>query len=898
MEACMMLPCRVSLRFDRRVAWLWCAAVVVSLLAYHPCVAQAGADDAWADAGHQRIVKLFDFNEPENLGKIPKYWDLFTGESFPHYADGWFDPAVGREAPPSFYLYLNGRNVAFRYRGIETRIRPTSDYLVVGWIKPHRLRAGRATLTAYYLDHEGLPLAHTQRQGRLVGGDASGDAWHRVEVFLPAGPFEADALGLTLWVEQAQIWDPTPRRPRHIERVDVHAGAWFDDILIYRLPRVTLSTVRPGNTFVEPQVPTLSVTVQDHDGAGLMAAFIVTDAAGREVDRRALTIPVDRQLVEIPGLAPGHYKARVVVSAGEHTLVNRQAQFAVLTDLREGSRYSSRAFGVVLDRAERKGSTADLDLIVAAGLGAVKIPLWAGPTERPTPAENAETVDALLDGLIRVRVDVTGVLGRLPPRLAGTAEEYSRSLIDILADPVESWRGFLAETVAPYASVLASWQIGADGDESLATDPRLGDVLAAVRREMLSLTTTPYLTAPVWCDVEPGDEGLPAHRLSITVPGAIHPEHIASHLAAFEDWDQMRVEAYLEPPAGAYDRVARLGYWAAQIVETRHAGADAVYVPQPWRWRPTVDGVTVEPTEEFIVVRTISSLLGDARPDGLLVIGDGVRALIFSRGARSVLAVWDLQAPPEGRTWEVQLGAARRVVDLWGRSQPLERTPTGLHRLRLTPTPVFITDVERWLLLFQRQLRLLPASVTFSLATHRHELVLTNPNRSVLMGELNLDVPDTWLVRPRRIEFNVPASSEARYPIELRYSHNETAGEKTVHANVRVSGQRAYDMRVPLRFELGIPDVDVWGFATVAADRVQIRHAVRNRSDRPLSFRAYAAAPGRDQQYKVIIGLEPGKTAVEEFRFDAAADLIGRPVRLSLREVNGPRMHNLQLVVP
>ncbi len=211
--------------------------------------------------------------------------------------------------------------MAFRYRGIETRIRPNSDYLVVGWIRPNDLRTSRATITAYYLDHEGTPLAGTQRQGRLVGGADSGAEWQPVEVFVPAGPREADAMGLTLWVEQASIWDPTPRPERHIEPSDLHAGAWFDDILVYRLPWVSLSAGAPGNIFVAPQVPTLHITVQDQDGAGLSAAVDLLDAAGAVVEHRSVPVPAATHRMEFPDLRPGYYQARLSITSGAFTLL-------------------------------------------------------------------------------------------------------------------------------------------------------------------------------------------------------------------------------------------------------------------------------------------------------------------------------------------------------------------------------------------------------------------------------------------------------------------------------------------------------------------------------------------------------------------------------------------------
>ncbi|MCP4593720.1 MAG: hypothetical protein GY842_23545 [bacterium] len=850
------------------------------------------------DGEPQRIVRLFDFDEPDNLGSIPKYWELFPGESFPHYAGGRFDQEVGRTTAPSFYLDSNGRNVAFRYRGIETRIRPNSDYLVAGWIRPNNLRTSRATITAYYLNHEGNPLPETQRQARLVGGPEAGDGWHRVEVLVPAGSFEADALGITLWVEQASVWDTTPRPEHHIERADVKAGAWFDDILVYRLPRVMLSAPTPGNCFVQPQTATLETTVLDHDGAGLSAELVVLDATGVIVARREVPVLAAAHRVDLPNLVPGHYRATLKVTSAAHVLVDRRIEFAVLSRLAGNPPPTVQAFGVVLGGARRGGSDAEANLITAAGLGAFKVPLWTGSASKPGFSEDTVALDGLLNGLLHRRMDVTGVLGGLPPELVHSDDVAERSLIDILNDPVESWRPFLGATVAPYASVLSSWQIGADGDRRTATHPRLTETLRAVRREMLTLMTSPYLTAPIPADVEAPDGELVANRLSLAMPRGVHPEQIGEHLVPFQQLGVARLEAYLELPSQAHARIPRLSKWAAQIIETRHAGADVVFVPQPWRWRTTTDGPTVGPIEEYVVCRTIVALLGDARPAGALTTPEGIRALIFNRGPEAVLAVWDRRAPPEGRGWDVQLGGATEVTDLWGRSTALERTDEGLHHLQLTPAPVLIGGIEPWVLNLQRDLQMLPASVTFTLTAHRHAIRLVNPGKGNLIGKLSLDAPPTWHIKPHNLEFNVALGGTSDAPVHIRYGSNEASGDKVLMADVHLTSPRKLHLRIPLRYRLDIDGVDVWGYAAIEGRRLLVRHGVRNRSGEVLSFRAYAAAPGHDRQYRSIIGLEPGATITREYRFDNAAALLGRKIRVGLREVNGSRIHNMVVEAP
>jgi hypothetical protein len=97
-------PSRLPQRWGTQVrSWCWAlAAALAALAGLPPAAAQEHTPDDWTRSDHQRIVKVFDFDEPDNLGTIPKFWELFPGEAFPHFADGRFDRTVGRTAPPSF----------------------------------------------------------------------------------------------------------------------------------------------------------------------------------------------------------------------------------------------------------------------------------------------------------------------------------------------------------------------------------------------------------------------------------------------------------------------------------------------------------------------------------------------------------------------------------------------------------------------------------------------------------------------------------------------------------------------------------------------------------------------------------------------------------------------------
>jgi len=880
-------------------AWLACGA--------HLCAAQS-PDDADRSLQLRRVVHRFDFDERSlgNYEPAPMHWDRLEGKLFPHFADGRFDENFGRTAPPSLHLSTNGRNVALWYRGPATQVRPNSEYLIVGWIRPDHLAQARACLSAYYLDHRDLPIAGTQEFGRLVGDTGRADSdqeWQRVEIHLPAGPPQARTIGLTAWVVQREVWDHTPRPHRHIEPQDLDAGAWFDDIALYRLPRAVLATSNPSNLFVEPDPAVLKITVADNDAVGLSATFSVWSSDGRLVHETAIPIQTTGRpepvSVPLTDLGPGLYHSQLDIRTGQEVAVTRRLRFAYLSAEHNRSAGVARPFGVVLDADHRTDPETEFSFLSALSVGAVKYPVWSrtGPGEPAGP--QTLDPDRLLHDLVKTRVALTGVLGAPPAGLVQSAGRYARTLLDILGDDPAGWQPHLEAVVAPYVSVFRTWQIGADGDRQTFNDPALPGVLQQVRREMIPLVNTVSLVVPGDVSNAPGDQALPAEEITLRIGSEIHGDWIGPYVKGHRRLNYDRVSAYVEiARPGEYARIPWLGTFAERIIRTRHAAVDTAFVPQLWRTRQTVNGPVAEPDETFIVYRTIVDLLRDLTPGPSLELADGVVALAFYDADQSVLALWDPSAPPEGRTHELQLGSARRQIDLFGRVTPLAEGSDGRRRVRLFPQPVFVDQVGRWLVEFVASAELVPAKVEHSLLPQTHTIRLSNGGKNALTGRVTLVAPTGWEVRPQQFGLRLPPRGQLEQPVRFRYGQTEPAGVKRIVAVVDFETDPACHVEIPLTLELGIRNVDVWGFAFWEGERLVLRHGITNRTSEPLSLRSFATAPGRSRQFRVIPALAPGETLTAEYRFQGATALAGRTVRLGLREVDGPRSHIIELTAP
>jgi hypothetical protein len=853
----------------------------------------------------RRIVNRFDFDERKlgNYEAMPMHWQRLEAAEFPSFAPVAFDPAVGRDAPPSFRLEADGRNVAVWYSGPATNVRPSSEYLIVGWIQADRLIHARAALSAYYLDRRNLPIQGTQVFSRLVGDQTGGQTWQKVEIHLPPAPLSAQTIGLTAWIIQAAVWDTRPRPHRHIEAQDIDTGAWFDDITVYRTPSAVVSTPAPGNIFITPETPLIQATVADADARGLSARLTVSSADGTVVHQADVPVQTARTTrptqLRVEGPPPGLYKATLVIRAGDEETLTRQIRFAQLAAPANRAMGVAAPFGLVLDAENRADPETEWALLAALSVGAVKVPVWAGAVAGELGSGRSADHDALLHNLIQTRVSLTGVLGAPPAGLVESAGPYARGLLDILNDNPDGWRPYLAAVLAPYSSIFHTWQIGADDDPSIAVHSALPDVLRRVRREMTSLVSTVYMSAPRTVTAGPGPANLPVEEISVRISDDIHDDWIASYLGEYHKMQYQQVSAFVEAdPIADYARLPRLADFAKRVIRSRHAGAETVYVPQLWRTRRTLAGPTTEPSEHFIVYRTIIDLLGDLTPGPELTLAENVTALAFHDAERSVLAAWDPSAPPDGHVYELQLGSAERQVDLWGRSTPLGAAAGGRRKLRLYPHPVFVEGIERWLMEFASSLEITPARSELSLLPRTHTIRLANSHGRPLAGQVTLVAPRAWEVRPQKFGFRLPARSTVEEPVELRFAHTESAGPKHIGVIIDFETESRHRLEIPLTLQLGIQDVDVWGFAFLEGDRLVLRHGVTNRSSAELSFRSSATAPGRSRQFRVIAELAPGETTTAEYRFDNPTALAGRTVRLGLREVDGPRQHIIELRGP
>lgn len=881
--------------------------VSLLLLLSTPLMAQDLAGSVFSAS---RVVHRFDFDERAsgNLEHLPKYWDPLRPAGFPHYTSASFDFAVGASAPPSFHLQSEGRNVAFQYSGLETRIRRNTDYRITGFVRADGLTHGRASLSAHFIDKFGRAMPATLVRSRYVGGVGE-EGWVQVELHLPSAPEEAYTIGLVAWVLRESLWNDSVPARRHIPRYDIRGGAWFDDITIYALPRIELTTGAPGNVLTSSTAQELRVLLADDEDMSLYGRLSITSADGSVIERHPISVALDADAgpIRIPldHLSPGLYHARLDVYSKKTMIVSRALTFARLASFQQFADRRARSFGVVVDPRFRSDPNVELHVLREQLVRSAKLPVWTGLADVPPSRQERRALDRLLQELVKSGFALTGVFFGPPSAIARSDGAYVRPLVELLAGSPGAWQEHLAAVVAPYASAFRWWQMGADsqlGASSMAS-PADGDerslAITQLRDAMLPYITLPRLAAPSAADIEPFKDKLPVEQITLALSHALAPEGFASQIERATSMGYEEVSAYVDPlPQEDYDRVARLAHWAQRIIHARFFGATTVFVPQTWHVRHTPQGLITEPNETYVVMRTIAALLGEGEPGTKIRAGDNVTALAFNHDDDTTLVLWDSHTSKKGRTIPLQLGRAEQQIDLWGRTLPLARDKDGRHQVRIGRVPIFVPGIERWLIDLRTSVAIDPAKVESGSDLVKHTITMNYPGNRAVSGDLHLSPPDNWNLSPRLVEFNILPQRSQSHEIKVRYPHNEPAGKKKILAKINLTGD-GYYLEIPLDVRIDVSDLDVWGTGVVEGGDLVLQHVVTNRSNDILSFRGSAAVPGRERQYRPISNLKPGDTQAIEYRFSHGEPFVGRDARLVLREVNdGPRIHNIDLTIP
>ena len=902
-----------------------------------------------------RVLKTIDFEERGlgNAEELPMHWTKVSGPGLPHYVNGQLATDRAHGGKYSFRLDLNGGGLIYRYDVGQIKVRQGAHYRVEASVQTTVLPHARARLTAYLVDIDGRPIASSLKHSELYAARAPEEGWQKLSIELSASDPAAAYMVLEAGLLQPRNLEEdkatrragdkanidhrtsniehrtsnTEHRPENLNaeprtlnpsvtlspdhpvtqsrfEQDIHGSAWFDDINISQVPKVHLSTDRPGNIFRRGDTLKLQVLVNDRFTDDLSAQLVVRDAAGKTVHQRSGALDMTtaqtlgpgrkRLTVLLPELKPGWYEAALVMHSQGQFVGEQALQLVLLADDQLG-RPDSR-FGIIATDLPLEGWGELPGVLPFLAAERVKLAVWS----KGGDIEQADSgmFDQLLEKLQELGIHPTACLVDLPPELS--ASLGGGSWLELLKAPREAWQPQLAELVARHAMHLDRWQLGADGSDAFVTRPQMRQVYAAVYGEFAKLVQGPDLAMPwpAWYELE----GKMPATVALSVPPSVLPHQLPLYMQDLKKQAGSNLSISLELlDRRQYGREVQIRDLVQRITYALAADAQRIDIPLPLEIERDGEELVKRPGELLPVLHTLITTLSGTTFKGKVPIADGVEAFLFDKQGKGILVMWDRGNSPSVKQLPLNLGDNAARVDLWGNVTALLRSngdkEAGQVQLDLGPMPILLVDIDG-------QLAQLRASVGFdrpllesSFKPHTRRLHFTNPYKQAISGAVKLKAPAGWTLSPPTIAFTLNPGETFDREITIEFPYNSFAGPKTIQAEFLVQAEKNSMFSVPIVLKLGLSDVGMQSLALRDGHDVIVHQIISNYGDKPIDYTAFAIFPGQARQERLVTNLGPGQTTVKRYRFINITITPGTKVRAGVKENDGTRILNDELAV-
>lgn len=908
-------------------------------------------------AAARRIVAQFDFDKPEPFA-LPRYWDLAQDGSpsggrrpgFPVFNGAEHDMSVAYRGEGSVRVFTRGGSTCLRLNSGVVPVFSETEYLVSAKVRTRGLNRARAGLVTRYLDKSGAPVPGSEVRSELIATTA--DQWHLVSTALRGADASAAYIQIDLDVLQPEQFE-TPQLGSHqLWPNEFPADAWFDEVTVVQLPRVTISTDSGTNLIRGGPPPTIRVAMRDLTGESVTGRLTIQDAAGRLVDEQ--TREPASGLVSWswqPKLTRyGWYRASMELGTLDRRVGGTHVDFIWMPSDRAGPDGVAesagafggdrRRFGIVLEDLPVASRAVLPVLLAQIGSGNVTIPVWEANQNPDSVRDLSMDLVGLVSELKAGWQDVAFALPRMPRELAETTKLEAEDLGSLFARDEKAWLPFLLPLVDKYGQTVRRWQIGrvgaapALGRDTAAKMARLESLLAKMVPGPVVAVPWPAELAASSAVPGPGVGDLVVSLSYGTPPEAIPLMGAAWHEALGASPPAITAALELLPPDqfsrqescnGMVKRAVQ--FWATFCA----AGAErpgGVTLVQPWQW-PTQDRQQIMPRAELAAYANLVSRLAGRRVVGTMPSSPGVTCYILAsatgsggQGRTGALVAWS-DAPASGAAIEAFLGDGEiQAVDMWGNRTPVQRTGGDsrsgesakpvVHRVPLSDEPTFVENVDVDLARLIASFHLEPDYLAARGGEHELTMVLTNPFSTRAQGRITVLEPGglsgdpanrdrSWRISPRSSTFALAPGETARIPITVSFSAAEEAGLKPFVADLQLTADREYgSIRVSSALDIRLENVQLEVAYRVAPGGQDLiaEAIVTNRGTAPATMELSGFAAGYPRAKASVADLAPGESATRRFAFpDGVARLRGRRIVVGAQDIETQARVNRSLIV-
>lgn len=829
----------------------------------------------------QRVVKVFDFDEQKlgNFEPTPMGWQPCVAVGYPGFQRAVLDPQVGHAAPPSMRLSVSIGSAAAELRTRDIPVHPSGDYLITGFIRVERMRHARARLEAFFLDHALRPLEDSRRSSAELCSNGE-PTWQPIRIIMPASRSGARWIGLRAAIEQPDVRAVAIEPTSGIRTEDTHATAWFDDIRITRLPRLSLR-LEPDDVLVESRDAAVLATVDDLDAGDVAVQLDLLDETGRIIRTARGVGPTPIRMM-VHDLPIGAFRAVASAGIDGTTIATTERSFLRVagdTPQPGGANFVGLRVGPVAG-----DSSAEMKRLVD----------WLRPgslllsfaRERTIGKDSAGPQSGLDAWLRRERQRGALVAAVLDDdqlaRLGATAASTETLTAALARDPVGINDG-LSALLIERADVVSVWQLAANRPPAELDVAQHAAALSTIASVLARQAATARLAAAWPAALEWPEHALPADIVTAGIPHHWPVERVERHVQALVRATDREVWAELEPSSGEATDAARAEL-IQRIVAARQGGATRVHVSAPWRLGADAGAIT--PDASAVALRTLAGLIGGLAPRGRVDVGPGVRAYLFAdRVDRDgVLVLWTEDAFGEPRGLDAPISADSRTLDLYG--QRLDGVPIAGW------SPRYVTAVDVASLQMRDIVQFDGPTLEAGAESCRQVVHVRNPSDDALDVTLRLFAPRDWKLSPKRISLRVPPRQTGSAEVSFRLPRYALAGEQPVRWELDIAGPRTRNLSGEASVRVGLEGIDDRVYWQPLDGGILIQQRVTNRTPHPVDLRAGIRSPAHPRETRTIVGLEPGRSVVREYRLPDLTSLAGEAVRVTLARMEGPEIAN------
>lgn len=855
-----------------------------------------------------RVIKAFDFEERDlgNVEETPMNWLKVEGPGMPHYVNGRLSSDRAATGKYAFRFDLNGGSLLYRYPSGKIKAHPHANYHLTTQVFADSLTNARARVTAYFADVDGRIIKNSVRHSdAYAGGDKD---WHTLSIDLQADD-KAAWIVLELGLLQPAVWKSSTLGNQTLFDQDIHARAYFDDLIIAQVPRTHLSCDRPGNVFKRSDPIALRVRISDRLTDDLVAKLLVRDASGSAVHQYTGAINLIAEAnddnphapkqgsIVLPDLSPGWYRASLQLLSGGVVVGDESLDLVRLAD--DGLRIEpDRRIGVIATHLPMAGWSELPALLPYLGASRVKLSVWDASSD----VESEQLKFALLlDKLQELQITPTACLAAPAPKVAGLIG--GATWPHILKAPPEAWQPQLAYLVSRYSGYLDRWQFGIDEQaDDFVTQPLMRQSYDAVRQQFDRLIDRPDLAMP-WPALFEADGSLPA-TVALSVPSQILPEQIPLYIADLRDRNAKQLSLSLQLlPENRYGRDARLRDYVQRIAYSISAGADRIDLPLPFTVSGSGDQTVKQPSELLLIQRTVLQTLGNAVFKGRVPVNENVEAFLFDRQGEGVMLLWSKAGADhrQPQTVQIVLGKSPRRVDLWGNVSPVlqPKNASGVIDVEVGAMPLFLVGIDGQLAQLRSSFAFDNPLIESSFKPHVRRLRFVNPYPTTLSGRIRLSGPSGWNVVAQNPGFSLAPGETYDGAVTIEFPYSSFAGIKTIDCDVQLQTGDTRNLKVPVTLKLGLGDVGLSTIALRDGNDILVQQVITNYSTRMLDYTAFTLVPAQARQERLVQDLKPGQTVIKKYRFTNVHFDPTQPmlVRSGVKELEGTRVLNDEVTV-